>query len=59
MKTSLSYFKLRRDAKKAGRIFEKTLIEEGISRDMAHVMAEEYRNSTSFIKTILSNMESW
>lgn len=52
VRTGYSLFRLNRDAKKAGKIFETELIDGGIDREMAQKMKEDYLESSRFLKML-------
>ena len=58
-KLGFVYLSFKRKAKKAGKIFEKELLVNGIDKDTAKLLTEEYLKSSHFIRQFnISNMTS-
>ncbi|HPR42230.1 MAG TPA: hypothetical protein PK718_06760 [Candidatus Methanofastidiosa archaeon] len=49
IKAGISLYRLNRDAKKAGKVFESELVKAGMDEEMASVMKEEYLESSRFL----------
>jgi len=50
MKLGMFYLSFKRKAKKAGKIFEKELVANGIDRTTARLLTEEYLKTSHFLR---------
>jgi len=53
IKSGGSFLRFKRQAKKAGKVFRKELIDQGIDKKMAAELTQEYVQGSELIKTLM------
>ncbi len=58
LKSGVSFLRFKRQAKKAGRVFRKELINQGMDKKVADELTEEYVRGSELFKTLMQSRQS-